>query len=91
MSSQDVRCLKSCSSELTGIPLDCPYLAFHRETVSASSREAKTVCLAFTHFPNLFISPLKLKANIKGQIKMQKVITDLCTGFNYKLSQGAVV
>lgn len=45
--SEDVRCLKSCSSELTGIPIDRPYFTFLWETVSASPWEAETMSLVY--------------------------------------------
>lgn len=43
--SKDVICLKSYCSELTRIPIGCPYFTFHWETVSASPREAQTLSL----------------------------------------------
>lgn len=79
--SEDVRCLKSCSSELTGIPIGRPYFTFLWETVSASPWEVNVSHLC--SLLNLFINPFrKLTANIKGQIKM-KVKIDLCAGLKF--------
>lgn len=54
--SKDVICLKSCRSELTRIPIDCPYFTFHWETVSASSREAQVMSLIYAFSESVYQS-----------------------------------